>query len=306
MDENRINVLYVDDENSNIIGFKATFRTKYNVVGVTDVAAALETLESQEFQIIIADQKMPNMTGIEFFEIVLKKFPDPIRILITGYADTNDTIDAINKGEIFRYVLKPWSEDELSMAIQNAYEVFKQKREIINKNEQLQKAYEELNRFVYSASHDMRAPLMSILGIVKVARLDHPDENMQNYLNLIESSVQQLNSFNSNLIDYYTNSKEHYEIEEVNFKDLITEITQNYQYYPGADKIKINVKVDQANIFRVDVFRLRVVLNNLVSNAIKFHVLENDDRHINIEITTNDNQAIIIIEDNGQGIGEEH
>jgi response regulator RpfG family c-di-GMP phosphodiesterase len=88
---------------------------------------------------------MPQMTGVEFLESILNEYPDPIRILLTGYADMNAVIDAINKGKIFHYLTKPWNEEELDMTILRAYDVYKQKineREVTNKlslsNDQLE------------------------------------------------------------------------------------------------------------------------------------------------------------------------
>ena len=88
---------------------------------------------------------MPQMTGVEFLESILDEFPDPIRILLTGYADMNALVDAVNKGKIFHYLTKPWNEEELDIAINRAYDVYKQKmdeKELTGKlslnNEQLE------------------------------------------------------------------------------------------------------------------------------------------------------------------------
>lgn len=124
MAENKINILYVDDEQNNLVSFKATFRMKYNVHIAISGEEAIKILHSQPIDIIITDQRMPNMTGVEFLESILEEFPDPMRILLTGYADLNAVIDAVNKGKIFHYLTKPWNEDELDMTIKRAYEVY--------------------------------------------------------------------------------------------------------------------------------------------------------------------------------------
>jgi response regulator RpfG family c-di-GMP phosphodiesterase len=87
---------------------------------------------------------MPQMTGVEFLESILDEFPDPIRILLTGYADMNAVIDAINKGKIFHYLTKPWNEEELDMAIIRAYEVYKQRMEEKEMNQKLTTSNEQL------------------------------------------------------------------------------------------------------------------------------------------------------------------
>lgn len=129
MSESKINILYVDDEQNNLISFKATFRIKYNVMVAISGEEAVKILDSKPVDIIITDQRMPNMTGVEFLESILESYPDPMRILLTGYADLNAVIDAVNKGKIFHYLTKPWNEEELDMTIQRAYEVYKLRKD---------------------------------------------------------------------------------------------------------------------------------------------------------------------------------
>lgn len=125
MPENKINILYVDDEENNLISFKATFRIKYTVHTAISGDEAKKVLASKPIDIIITDQRMPGMTGVEFLESIIGDYPDPMRILLTGYADMNAVVDAINKGKIFHYLTKPWNEEELDAAIQRAYDVYR-------------------------------------------------------------------------------------------------------------------------------------------------------------------------------------
>ncbi len=137
MPEKKITVLYVDDEENNLISFKANFRIKYNVLVAISGDEAMKIIESKHVDIIITDQRMPNMTGVEFLEQVLEKKPDPMRILLTGYADMSAVVDAVNKGKIFHYLSKPWNEEELDMTIKRAYEVYEEKLKIKEMNEKL-------------------------------------------------------------------------------------------------------------------------------------------------------------------------
>jgi len=144
MSEKKIDILYVDDEENNLISFKATFRLKYNVTIATSADAAMKILETKSAEIIITDQRMPNMTGIEFLEKIIEKYPDPIRILLTGYADMSAVIDAVNKGKIFHYLNKPWDEKELDETIKKAYEVYKANKEIKEMNAKLALSNDQL------------------------------------------------------------------------------------------------------------------------------------------------------------------
>lgn len=145
MNKDKITILYVDDEMNNLISFKAVFRIKYNVLTAISGEEAIKILKNNLVNIIITDQRMPQMTGVEFLESILDEFPDPIRILLTGYADMNAVIDAVNKGKIFHYLTKPWNEEELDITINRAFDIYRQKmeeREMTNKlslsNEQLE------------------------------------------------------------------------------------------------------------------------------------------------------------------------
>ncbi len=137
MQEEKIKILYVDDEENNLISFKAVFRLKYKIYTAISAMEGMKILETKPVEIIITDQRMPEMTGIEFLEKVLEIYPDPIRILLTGYADMNAVVDAVNKGKIFHYLSKPWNEDELDITIKRAFEVYKAAEEVKSMNEKL-------------------------------------------------------------------------------------------------------------------------------------------------------------------------
>ncbi len=144
----KINILYVDDEENNLVSFKATFRIKYNVITAMSGDEALQILEKKSVEIIITDQRMPNMTGIEFLEKVLEKYTDPVRILLTGYADMNAVIDAVNKGKIYHYLTKPWNEPELDKTIVQAYEAYEEQKRVKELNQKLLVSNDQLEFLV--------------------------------------------------------------------------------------------------------------------------------------------------------------
>ncbi len=144
MSANKITILYVDDEENNLFSFKATFRIKYQVITAISGDEALKILAEKQVHIIITDQRMPDMTGVEFLEKVLEKFPDPIRVLLTGYADMGAVVDAVNKGKIFHYLAKPWNEEELDLTINRAYEKYLEKVQLKEMNEKLEVSNDQL------------------------------------------------------------------------------------------------------------------------------------------------------------------
>ncbi|UKJ08997.1 response regulator [Solitalea lacus] len=124
MREENINVLYIDDEPNNLTAFRAAFRRDYTIFTAISAEEGLKVLGENEIHVLITDQRMPKTTGIEFLESILDTYPDPIRMLLTGYADINAVIDAINKGQIYRYISKPWDEYELRQNIENGFDVY--------------------------------------------------------------------------------------------------------------------------------------------------------------------------------------
>jgi len=124
MTKNQFAILYVDDEKQNLISFKATFRREYIVHTALSAVDGMEILQHNTIHLVISDQRMPGMTGVEFLEKILPEYPDSIRMVLTGFSDVTAIIDAINNGRVFRYITKPWDENELRMTIENARKVY--------------------------------------------------------------------------------------------------------------------------------------------------------------------------------------
>ncbi|TAH27563.1 MAG: hybrid sensor histidine kinase/response regulator [Cytophagales bacterium] len=306
MNHTKIKVLYLDDEPSNLGVFKAGFRFNFDIYTATNAKEALEILHSHDIHVIIADQKMPQITGVEFFSSILNEFPNPIRILLTGYADIEAVIAAINTGQVYRYLKKPWNTTELILTIENAYEAYLATKAVHDLNEQLTKTNEELNRFVYSASHDLKAPIMSILGLLKVAELEGDKKDPEKYFSMINSSVKQLDTFIHNIINYYKNTRLQEARDEIDFEKIIKETINSYEYIENKPDTKIALNVLQTLPFYSDEFRIRVLFNNLISNAIKYQRKEEPNKKIDIECSVNQLCANIKISDNGIGIKKEY
>jgi DNA-binding NtrC family response regulator len=134
-------VLYVDDEINNLNSFKAAFRRDFDIYTAQSAREGRKILDTNEIGVIITDQRMPGMTGIEFLESILAVYPDTIRILLTGFSDMNAVMDAINRGQVYKYLVKPWQNDELRLYIQNALEIYHLRRE----NKDLAQKLEQAN-----------------------------------------------------------------------------------------------------------------------------------------------------------------
>ena len=143
-DDKKIRVLYVDDEEHNLTSFKASFRRIFKVFTAISADEARGILKAEEVDVIITDQRMPNETGVEFLSSIVDSYPEPIRMLLTGYSDIEAVINAINQGQIYKYITKPWNDHELQVNIENAFEVYRLRRENKDLMERLKKANEQL------------------------------------------------------------------------------------------------------------------------------------------------------------------
>ncbi|MGI4898379.1 MAG: hybrid sensor histidine kinase/response regulator [Janthinobacterium lividum] len=303
----KIKVLYVDDEINNLLGFKANFRLSYQILIADNTAEALDLLnKNPDIRIIFCDQRMPDKTGVEFFEEVRQQFPNPIRILLTAYADIEAVIDSINRGNIFRYVKKPWVEEDIISAIEEGNKFYMVNSMLSLKNTELQKAYGELEKFAYSVTHDIRGPLLSILGAVDVAQYIDDIEEIKEMLRLMEKSVKKLDTFVLNIHDYYSVKQGELQIEEVDFHEVVNDEVENYKINTKMKNINFVTHVEQNETFRTDRMSLNIILNNLLSNAFKYQQKNNTNKWVELAIEVKKGIASLQIKDNGIGILEKH
>lgn len=304
MDTPSVKVLYIDDEEHNLQAFKANFRRQYEIYTALSAAEGLKILQNIDVNVIIADQKMPETTGVQFFKSIKDTFPDPIRILLTGYTDIEALADAINHGDVYRYITKPWSDLELHNSIKNAYDAYKNKIELRNKISELEKTNDELNRFIYSISHELRAPLVSVIGIVNLVKMEGLFNSSGEYWNLIEICSNKLDFYIQKTLQYYKNNKNVAEHSPVEFKSLVDDLINLYSY--SDRETEFNVHINQPVAFYNDAFRIEVIIGNLINNAIKYQKSTEPNKYVNIDIEVDDQRAEITISDNGIGILNEH
>ncbi len=303
----KIKVLYIDDEQNNLNGFKAAFRFDYNILLANNTDIASDYLKKHpDIQIILCDQRMPDKTGVQFFEEIRQDYPNPIRMLITGYTDIESVIDGINKGHIFRYIRKPWEESDIKSAIEEGHKFYIASSLITSKNEELQSAYNELGKFAYSVTHDMRGPLLSILGALEVANMCDTVDEMKEMMGMMESAVRKLDEFITNTHEYYNIKRGQLLYEQIDFKQVIDDVEVLFKIAEKSDNIRFTSKVNQSVTFMSDVVSLKIVLNNLFSNAFKYQRKDNTDKYVEVEVDVNPTNAVIFVRDNGIGIHEKH
>lgn len=172
--------------------------------------------------------------------------------------------------------------------------------------EELKQTNAELDRFVYSVSHDLSAPLRSIQGLVNISRLDPLPQAKEEYLNKIGTSVDKLDGFIKEILDYSRNNRMSVSLEKIVLTDLCQEMMEELQYVDNFKKMKFEISNLAGKTVLTDRLRLEIILKNLLSNAIKFQKKEgHENPFIRITCTAGPDSVEIAVADNGEGIQKE-
>lgn len=180
--------MFIDDETDNLDALERVFRKKYDVIKCSSGPEALKILkENANVSVIISDQRMPEMTGVEFLEKSMKTHPNCIRILLTGYTDLDSVIAAINSGQVYRYITKPWDTRDLQITVDQAVEKYELESELKVKNLELQRALSELktldqakSQFMILINHELKTPLTTLLSFMELLEQSSLDEDQKN------------------------------------------------------------------------------------------------------------------------------
>jgi signal transduction histidine kinase len=285
----RHTILVVDDEPDVVQSLQDLLRLDYKVLGATRAVEGLRIMENVEVHVVMSDQRMPEVTGVEFLRRVRENHPDTIRLLITGYADIKAVIDAINQGSVYRYITKPWDPDELQTIIRQAAEqrdlLEERKRllaELTNKNRELEEANAELKQsnylkeaFIRVASHELRTPLTIIAGLTELA-LKTPDcmtEGIRGWLTSSFKACERMDRLVDQLTKMLTagDFARTLDRKPTDLANLIR--LAAHEVKPFVDQRKQELTLDLApdlGTIDVEMEKIRDSLENLLLNAIKF------------------------------------
>ena len=181
------------------------------------------------------------------------------------------------------------------------YGIYVNIRERVEAERELQIRNAELDNFVYKVSHDLRAPLSSVLGLVHLASHEQNDDDIREYIGIIENRIHQLDSFINDVLSHSKNLKMEITTEQVDFREIIENCYQELSYLPNS--MNILRKMDIADEpFYSDLWRIKEVFRNLISNSIKYSDPEKSCSFVSIDISITPQQATIRIEDNGIGV----
>jgi signal transduction histidine kinase len=186
------------------------------------------------------------------------------------------------------------------------HEIEDKSAQLIKQNEELNKLNHELDNFVYSAAHDLRAPLTSLLGIVHLMKRDNQQPELNPYLEMMQKSIGRQEDFIHQIVNYAKNKKLEIIPERLDLKKILLDVFQNHEFVPGAAEIEKFIHLREEESFYSDRNRISIIFNNLVSNAIRYADLNKSMRYIQCRILTSKESATIEFIDNGVGIEPDH
>lgn len=259
--------------------------------------------------VILSDHTLPQFNSREALKLYKDHCLKCPFILVTGTVSEEFAVSSIHEGAD-DYILKG-NLTRLPSAIENALkkrEAEKEKEFVLEtlkaQNIELSRVNKELDHLVYSASHDLRSPLTSILGLLYILNVEKDEAKQKHYLQLIEKSVKKLDSIIKDIITYSRNARRDININKVDVKGLVQETFNTLKTLD--DKVefdfKLNVK-EEVPLFS-DKERLAIIINNILSNALTYRDTENPVVAVDVKI--NQENAIFSFKDNGPGIPAKH
>lgn len=270
-------------------------------------------LEHFQPDVILSDHALPQFNSLEALRICRKQAINVPFILVTGTVSEEFAVSCLKQGAD-DYVLKS-NMVRLPSAIHNAlkqrnHEVKRKKAErtLRRQNEELVKINKELDSFVYSVSHNLRAPLMSVLGLINLVQLEtkEGDSAMNDYFEMMQTSIHKLDETLKEILDYSRNARSALTITEVDITRMVEESFERMKFMEGSESIAKSISNASHHSFFTDAYRLSVIINNLVSNAIKYRDVHKNHHTLVVDIDVSEAGLRLTFTDNGIGISEEY
>jgi len=274
------------------------------------------SLRELQPDVILSDHSLPQFNSAEALKICRRAGLQIPFILVTGTVSEEFAVSCLKMGAD-DYVLKA-NLTRLPSAITTALKKREEekKRKVAEKalrqqNEELIKINRELDHFVYSTSHNLRAPLMSVLGLLNIARKDLSENETRHFLDyfrMMNESIGKLDETLKEIIDYSKNARIEILNEQIDIRKLLTECFEKLNYLDSAEGMEMEIDIQDKNseLIYSDSYRLTVIFTNVLSNAIKYRDLVKPKSVVHIDVTKDASKIIVLIKDNGIGIHEQY
>ncbi len=317
------NLLIIDDEPSILSSLRRQFRKSYHVHIANSALEGLELMKEHAMQVIISDQRMPGMNGAEFFDQVKYEYPDATRLLLTGYADIQAVIEAINEGNIFRYVTKPWDPTELDTIVREAFDrhdlIVRNKRlvnELQEANQdleqrvaartvQLPELNREKDRMIGIVAHDLRGPIGTIKMCHDIICDDLTDAATQKeFLGIIDEVTEKALLLIDDLLDVSAIETGQLVLanQVVELEAFLGKVIRLNRQLAEKKGVQLELQHENPASWTFDRQRIEQVLDNLLGNAFKY---SHKNTTVRLVVEMNEGRLHFKIFDQGQGIRAE-
>jgi len=317
-------LLVLDDEVNILNALKREFAGEpYGIFATADSEEALKVLKRENVKVVMSDQRMPDITGVEFLKKVKDLQPSTMRILFTGYADIHAAEEAINQGEVYRFVNKPWDSEELKRIVRDSIRRFDLSEEnrnlsvlLAEKNRFLEKAKAELERmykiqaeFTSTVSHELRTPLSAIkmaVDLILKGMVGELNEAQKKYLGMAKGNVDRLKRLIDDVLDLTKLESDIRQLAmgKADINQIVREVAESHQHVAEEKglflKTEFGVGLPEV-VLNAD--KINQLLSNLISNAIKF--TETGGVTVSSVFDADAKQVRICVRDTGHGISGE-
>lgn len=307
----RHTVLVIDDEPDIVESVRDLLRLEHEVIGATRAHDVMRILAERDVDVVMTDQRMPEMSGVEILHRVREEHPDVTRLLFTGYADLRAVVDAINQGSVYRYITKPWDPVELQTVIREACErhdlLVDRKRliaELEARNAELARADALKSAFIRAMGHELRTPLTMQLGLSRLARRSESLTlgQARDWLGRIERSAERLHARSEQLLVllYGEHFASTIERASVDVETLLRDAAELSRPFAERRGQTLAVETEAgAGSLTIDRAKIDDALQQLLLNAIKFTP---DGGAITLSASRDDRAVRLAVADGGPGV----
>ncbi|MEO7988652.1 MAG: ATP-binding protein [Chryseolinea sp.] len=306
----KLNILILEDDSEDYEFIQEALQNDgivFTSLCVSNREDYCEALKKFNPDVVLSDHTLPKFNSIDALKICRADLKIPF-ILVTGTVSEEFAVNALKQGAD-DYILKS-NLARLPAAIKNAlnnrelyYRREQADQDVRRQNEELLKINREMDSLVYNVSHNIRSPLMSVLGLMDLIQKEGDDASIrEHFLSLMRGSIKKLDESVREILNYSKNARSELNITKVDLHLLLTEYFDGLKFIPGASDIAQKVDVKKSVPFYSDSYRLNIIFGNLISNSVKYRDSTKRNPFINIDIEITNETALIIFSDNGIGI----
>lgn len=319
----KFNILYLDDEEENLMIFTGFYRHFYNVFTAIDLEDAKAIMAREDIQLVISDQRLRGIdTGVDFLNYCFENHPMAERILLTGFIETSTLMDALNECQVFQFVTKPWEESKLKLVMDNAlnsHKLKKEKQELLGKLKDVNRTLEEKvkqrtehisklssikDKLISVIAHDLRGPVVNLDKLVDMifnsSEKGFSEQELRMLSGDLRKSVSGIRDLLDNLLSWSRIRLRNVSVDMQPFKlvDIVLPSLGLYETMASQKGIKVSVSVSKEIVVITDRYILSLIFRNLIHNALKF-----TKKGGKVSISAKQEKGYVTVEVRDTGIG---